>query len=338
MDLNIVWFVLVTVLFIGFFFLEGFDYGVGMLLIFLGRRDEERRAILNTIGPVWDGNEVWMLTAGGALFASFPQVYATLFSGFYLALVLMLAALILRGVAFEFRSRRESASWRSGWDRAIFIGSLLPALLWGVAVGNLLRGVAIDGNMEYWGGLLPLLNPYSILAGLVFVALFIMHGANFLSLKTEGELEKRASAVAFISWIVATVLTVAFVVWTYLATDILTKPGINGLIPALLAAVALLVTGWLGRIRKYGWAFITGGLTVVFATIMVFAGLFPRILISSSSPDFSLTIYNASASHYTLSIMTVVAAIFVPIVLIYQIWTYRVFRKRVQTDPKTLIY
>ena len=338
MDLNSVWFVLVTVLFIGFFFLEGFDYGVGMLLIFLGRRDEERRAILNTIGPVWDGNEVWMLTAGGALFASFPQVYATLFSGFYLALVLMLAALILRGVAFEFRSRRESASWRSGWDRAIFIGSLLPALLWGVAVGNLLRGVAIDGNMEYWGGLLPLLNPYSILAGLVFVALFIMHGANFLSLKTEGELEKRASAVAFISWIVATVLTVAFVVWTYLATDILTKPGINGLIPALLAAVALLVTGWLGRIRKYGWAFITGGLTVVFATIMVFAGLFPRILISSSSPDFSLTIYNASASHYTLSIMTVVAAIFVPIVLIYQIWTYRVFRKRVQTDPKTLIY
>ena len=155
MNLNIVWFMLVTVLFIGFFFLEGFDYGVGILLPFLGKNDNERRAILNTIGPVWDGNEVWMLTAGGALFASFPQVYATLFSGFYLALVLMLAALILRGVAFEFRSRRGSAEWRSGWDWAIFIGSLLPALLWGVAVGNLMRGVAIDGQMNYYGGLLP---------------------------------------------------------------------------------------------------------------------------------------------------------------------------------------
>ena len=338
MTLNIVWFILVTVLFIGFFFLEGFDYGVGILLPFLGKDDNERRAILNTIGPVWDGNEVWMLTAGGALFASFPQVYATLFSGFYLALVLMLAALILRGVAFEFRSRRDSAKWRTGWDRAIFIGSLLPALLWGVAVGNLMRGVAIDANMNYWGGLLPLLNPYSILAGLVFVALFIMQGANFLGLKTEGAMEKRATATAFIAWIVATVLTVAFVVWTFFATDILTKPGINGLIPALLAAVALLVSGWMNHIRKYGWAFVTGGLTVVLATVMVFAGLFPRILISTSSPDFSLTIYNAASSHYTLTVMTVVAAIFVPIVLLYQIWTYRVFRKRVQADPHSLIY
>ena len=305
---------------------------------FLGKNDNERRAILNTIGPVWDGNEVWMLTAGGALFASFPQVYATLFSGFYLALVLMLAALILRGVAFEFRSRRESAGWRNGWDWAIFIGSLLPALLWGVAVGNLMRGVAIDGNMNYWGGLLPLLNPYSILAGLVFVALFSMQGANFLGLKTEGEIEKRATATAFVAWIVATVLTVAFVVWTFFATDILTKPGINGLIPALLAAVALLVSGWMSHIRRYGWAFVTGGLTVVFATIMVFAGLFPRILISTTSPDFSLTIYNAASSHYTLTVMTIVAAIFVPIVLLYQIWTYRVFRKRVQADPHLLVY
>ena len=338
MTLNIVWFILVTVLFIGFFFLEGFDYGVGILLIFLGKDDNERRAILNTIGPVWDGNEVWMLTAGGALFASFPQVYATLFSGFYLALVLMLAALILRGVAFEFRSRRDSAAWRTGWDRAIFIGSLLPALLWGVAVGNLMRGVAIDANMNYWGGLLPLLNPYSILAGLVFVALFTMQGANFLGLKTEGEIEKRATLTAFVTWIVATVLTVAFVVWTFFATDILTKSGINGLIPALLAAVALLVSGWMSHIRRYGWAFVTGGLTVVFATIMVLAGLFPRILISTTSPDFSLTIYNAASSHYTLTVMTIVAAIFVPIVLLYQIWTYRVFRKRVQTDPKSLIY
>ncbi len=161
MDLNILWFIIVTILFIGFFFLEGFDYGVGILLPFLGKKDRERRAIINTIGPVWDGNEVWMITAGGALFASFPQVYATLFSGFYLALVLMLVALILRGVAFEYRSKNEEPSWRNFWDWSIFFGSLLPALLWGVTVGNLMRGVAIDAQMYYWGGLLPLLNPFS---------------------------------------------------------------------------------------------------------------------------------------------------------------------------------
>lgn len=338
MDLNTIWFILVTVLFIGFFFLEGFDYGVGILLPFLGKKDEERRAIINTIGPVWDGNEVWMLTAGGALFASFPHVYATLFSGFYLALLVMLIALIIRGVAFEYRSKRDDASWRNRWDWAIFIGSLLPALLWGVAVGNLMRGFAIDADMNYWGGLLPLLNLYSILGGLVFVALFTMHGANYLALKTEGVLVERAKKVSFQAWIAATVLMVAFVVWTFFETDILTKPGINGLIPAVIAAVALLISGWFGRQGKDGWAFVSGSLTVVFATIMVFMGLFPRILVSSLDAANSLHIYNASASPYTLKIMTIVAAIFVPIVLAYQIWTYRVFRDRIKADPETLIY
>ena len=338
MDLNTVWFILVTVLFIGFFFLEGFDYGVGILLPFLGKKDEERRAIINTIGPVWDGNEVWMLTAGGALFASFPHVYATLFSGFYLALVLMLVALILRGVAFEYRQKYADQASRNRWDWAIFIGSALPALLWGVAVGNLMRGVAIDADMNYWGGLLPLLNPFSILGGLVFVALFTMHGANYLVLKTEGEIEARAKATAFKAWIAATVLTVAFVVWTFFATDILTKPGVNGLIPAALAAVSLLSVGYFSKQSKFGSAFIGGSLAVVFATIMVFAGLFPRILISTIDPAYSLNIYNASSTPYTLTVMTIVAVIFVPIVLIYQIWTYRVFRARVKADPKTLVY
>ena len=338
MDLNTVWFILVTVLFIGFFFLEGFDYGVGILLPFLGKKDEERRAIINTIGPVWDGNEVWMLTAGGAMFASFPHVYATLFSGFYLALVLMLVALILRGVAFEYRRKFADQSTRNRWDWAIFIGSALPALLWGVAVGNLMRGVAIDQNMYYWGGLLPLLNPFSILGGLVFVALFTMHGANYLALKTEGEIEVRAKDVAFKSWIVATVSTVAFVVWTFFATDILTKAGVNGLIPAALAAVALLSVGYFSKQEKYGSAFIGGSLAVVFATIMVFAGLFPRILISTIDPAYSLDIWNAASTPYTLTVMTIVAVIFVPIVLAYQIWTYRVFRQRVKADPKTLVY
>jgi cytochrome d ubiquinol oxidase subunit II len=338
MILNIIWFILVTVLFIGFFFLEGFDYGVGILLPFLGKKDEERRAIINAIGPVWDGNEVWMLTAGGALFASFPQVYATLFSGFYLALVLMLVALILRGVAFEYRSLRTDPVWRNRWDWAIFIGSLLPALLWGVAVGNLMRGFAIDADMNYWGGLIPLLNPFSILGGLVFVTLFTMHGANFLALKVEPEIAARAKSIGFKFWLAATVLTVLFVLWSFFETDILTKPGINGLVPALLAAVALLLSGWFRKTDKDQWAFITGSLTVIFATIMVFMGLFPRILISSIAPANDLTIYTAAASPYTLTIMTIVAVIFVPIVLVYQIWTYRVFRQRIKADPKTLVY
>lgn len=338
MDLNTIWFILVTVLFIGFFFLEGFDYGVGILLPFLGKKDEERRVIINTIGPVWDGNEVWMITAGGALFASFPHVYATLFSGFYLALVLMLVALILRGVAFEYRQKFADQASRKRWDWAIFIGSALPALLWGVAVGNLMRGVAIDAEMYYWGGLLPLLNPFSILGGLVFVALFTMHGANYLALKTEGEIEKRAKESGFKAWIIATALTVTFVVWTFFATDILTKPGVNGLIPAVLAAVALLTVGYFNKSGKHGWAFVSGSLTIVFATIMVFAGLFPRILISTIDPAYSLDIWNAASTPYTLTVMTVVAVIFVPIVLAYQIWTYRVFRARVKADPKTLVY
>jgi cytochrome d ubiquinol oxidase subunit II len=338
MDLNTVWFILVTILFIGFFFLEGFDYGVGILLPFLGKDDGERRAIINSIGPVWDGNEVWMITAGGALFASFPNVYATLFSGFYLALVLMLVALIMRGVAFEFRGKSERKSWRALWDWAIFTGSLLPALLWGVTVANLMRGFAIEQDMNYYGGLLPLLNLYALLGGLVFVSLFTMHGANFLTRKVSDGIAERAMKAAFTFWIVAIVLTVIFVVWTFLATDILTKPGINGLVPAVLAAAILLVTGWLIRARRTGWAFVTGALTIVFATVMVFMGLYPRILVSSLDPSFSLTITNAASSPYTLKVMTIVAAIFVPIVLAYQVWTYWIFRKRLETKPDNFTY
>ena len=336
MTLNTLWFILVAVLFTGFFFLEGFDYGVGMLLPFVARSDHERRAVINTIGPVWDGNEVWMITAGGALFASFPNVYATLFSGFYLALVLMLVALIMRGVAFEFRNKNNGRAWRSLWDWAIFSGSLLPALLWGVTVGNLMRGFAIEQDMNYYGGLLPLLNPYALMGGLVFVSLFVMHGANFLTRKTTGVILERVQRFAFSAWIIATFLTVAFVGWTFFTTDILSR--FMGLLPALLAAVSLLTTGWLIRVNKTGWAFITGSLTIVLATVMVFAGLYPRILISSLDPAFSLTITNAASSPYTLKVMSIVAAIFIPIVLLYQIWTYWIFRKRVETNPEELVY
>lgn len=338
MTLNVLWFILVTVLFIGFFFLEGFDYGVGMLMPFLGKDDNEKRAIINTIGPHWDANEVWMITAGGAAFASFPHFYATLFSGFYIALVLMLVALIIRGVGFEFRSKRDDAKWRKNWDLAIFIGSLLPALLWGVAVGNLMRGIAVDADMNYFGGLLPLLNPYAILAGLVFVTLFIMHGANFLALKTTDVIQERAKAAAKKWWLINLVLTVLFVIWTFFATDILTKPGVNGLIPALLAALSLIMVGVYINKSDDKNAFIFGALAIVFETVMVFMGLFPRLIISTINPEYSLTITNAAASPYTLKVMTIVAAIFVPIVLIYQGWSYWVFRKRVTTKAEDLTY
>jgi cytochrome d ubiquinol oxidase subunit II len=246
----------------------------------------------------------------------------------------MLAALILRGLAFEYRSLRDDPVWRNRWDWAIFTGSLVPALLWGVTVGNLMRGFAIDADMNYWGGLFPLLNTYSLLAGFVFVALFTAHGANFLALKLEGDLAERAKKFGFQAWIVATVLAVLFLIWTFFETNIMAQ----GLIPALLAAVALLLAGWYAKSGKDGLAFIMTSLTIVFTTIMVFAGLFPRILISSIDAAYTLNIYNASASPYSLKVMTIVAAIFVPVVLVYQIWTYKVFSGRIKADPETLIY
>jgi cytochrome d ubiquinol oxidase subunit II len=338
MDLNTLWFILLTILFSGFFLLEGFDYGVGMLLPWIAKTDKERRAIINTIGPVWDGNEVWMITAGGAMFAAFPHMYATLFSGFYLALVVMLLGLIIRGVAFEFRSKRDDPTWRQNWDYAIYYGSLIPALLWGVTVANLMRGVAIEADLNYYGGLIPLLNPYAMFGGVVFLSLFIVHGASFLGIKLEGELKERVQGVGKKAWIAAVVLTVAFLVWTYLSTDILANPGFDGLIPAILAAVALLAYGWFAYRGQEGLTFIAGALTIVLATVMVFSGLFPRLMISTLDPDYSLTIYNAASSPYTLRVITIVAAIFVPIVLAYQGWSYWIFRKRLSPESPDLHY
>ncbi len=338
MDLNILWFILLTVLFSGFFFLEGFDYGVGMLLPFIAKTDNERRAVINTIGPVWDGNEVWMITAGGAMFAAFPHMYATLFSGFYVALVFMLIGLIIRGVAFEFRSKREDPAWRERWDWAIYYGSLLPALLWGVTVANLMRGVAIESDFNYYGGLVPLLNPYSMFGGVVFLGLFLVHGASFLGIKLEGDLKDRVKKLSGKIWIAVVVLTVIFLVWTYFATDILNNPGFDGLIPAILAAVALLAYGWFLRQGKEGLTFICGGLVIILATVMVFSGLFPNLMISTLDPAYNLDIYNASSSPYTLKVITIVAAIFLPLILAYQGWTYWIFRKRLSPDSPDLHY
>ncbi len=338
MNLNILWFILIAVLYTGFFLLEGFDYGVGMLLPFLGKNDTERRVIINTIGPVWDGNEVWLLTAGGATFAAFPNWYATMFSGFYLALFLLLLALIVRGVAFEFRSKDQNPRWRALWDWCIFIGSAVPALLLGVAFANLIRGVPIDANMQYVGTFFDLLNPYALLGGAALLSTFLVYGAIFLSLKTTDDLEKRARRAAMRLWIPAAVLLVLYFGATYIATDLVLHLGINpGIIPIGMIVV-MLVAGIMIRRGWMGWAFILTGLSILLSVATIFLILFPRVMISSLNPEWSLTIYNASSSPYTLTVMTIVALIFVPIVLLYQGWTYWVFRKRIQAKPETLTY
>ena len=332
MDLNTLWFILITVLFIGFFFLEGFDYGVGILLPFLGKTDDERRAILNTIGPFWDGNEVWMITAGGALFASFPKWYATMFSGFYIPLVLILLALIFRGVGFEFRSKEESPGWRTTWDWLIWLGSILPALLWGVAISNVVRGVPIDASGNYVGGFFYLLNPYALVGGITFVVLFMMHGATYLSLKLTDKLEKQAKKIAWNMWVATLVMAVIFLVYSY--PEVFTHSQYFGIAAVFLAiaVVALLVDGYFIKKGEMDKAFWAGGLTILGVTAGFFASLYPNVMPSTIDPKYSLTIYNASSSPYTLKVMTIVALILVPIVLVYVAWSYWVFRGRITSD------
>ncbi|NOZ29156.1 MAG: cytochrome d ubiquinol oxidase subunit II [Chloroflexi bacterium] len=332
MDLNTVWFLLIGVLFTGFFVLEGFDYGVGILLPLLGKSDDDRRIIINTIGPFWDGNEVWLITAGGAMFAAFPHWYATLFSGFYLALVLMLLALIVRGVAFEFRSKDKDPRWRSLWDRMIFIGSLVPALLWGVAFGNLVRGVPIDADMNYVGGFWNLLNPYALLGGLSSLAVFTLHGALFLALKADEEISERAHAIALRLSIPCMAIVLLFGIAGYFATDIFIRLGVNPGISAVGSVVTLIAVYPLVRRGRHGWAFVMTTLTIILSMTTIFRGLYPRVMVSSLNPDWSLTIYNASSSPYTLKVMTIIALTLVPIVLIYQGWTYWVFRGRITRE------
>ncbi len=326
MDLQTLWFILIAVLFTGFLFLEGFDYGVGILLPIVAKTDNERRVVVNSIGPIWDGNEVWLLTAGGAIFAAFPNWYATLFSGFYLALFLILIALIIRGVAFEFRSKDASPRWRNLWDRAIFIGSLIPALLWGVAFGNILRGVAIDAHMTYVGSFFDLLNPYALIGGLVTLTLFILHGALFLELKTDGVIQERARNITRRMWLPVTILAVIFVVFSLFQTDILNHINVINVLGLILAVGGLLGTGYFIFKARYGRAFTGTGLTIVGIVALIFGTLFPRVM--PSTLGFDLTIYNASSSPYTLQVMSVIALTVVPIVLLYQAWTYWVFRKR----------
>ena len=329
MQLNEIWFLIVGFLFIGYFVLDGFDFGVGMSLPFLGKDDTDRRVLINTIGPVWDLNETWVIVAGASLFAAFPEWYASLFSGFYLPLLLILLALIVRGVAFEYRGKGHTIGanverWKATFDWMIVIGSALPALLWGVAFANIVQGVPLNADHVYTGTIFTLLNPYGLLGGLVTLTLFWTHGLVFITLKTEGDIKERARALATKVGAGATLLAATFLVWTLVANF-----SVLGFILSALAAVSLIAGLVANYLKREGIAFSLLVLTIITAVGSLFAALFPNVFPSSTDPAFSLTIENASSSQYTLTVMTWVAVFMIPLVLIYQGWTYWVFRNRV---------
>ena len=327
MHLHDAWFVIIAILWTGYFFLEGFDFGIGVLTKLLARDRAERRVLINTIGPVWDGNEVWLLTAGGATFAAFPDWYATLFSGFYLPLLLILVCLIVRGVAFEYRAKRADERWQRNWEHAIFWTSLVPAVLWGVAFANVVRGVKIDARKEYVGGFWDLLNGYALLGGLVTLTLFTFHGAVFASLKTVGPIRERARRYATVIGLLAAVAAAAFLIRTQ------AHSGDGRSLAALIVAVAALGLAIGANLAgREGWSFAFSGLTIAATVAMFFLSLFPDVMPSSLDPAWSLTVGNASATPYTLRIMTWCAGIATPLVLLYQSWTYWVFRKRIGTQ------
>jgi cytochrome d ubiquinol oxidase subunit II len=328
MSLNTFWFLTIATLWIGYFILEGFDFGVGMLLKVIGKNQAERRALLTTLGPVWDGNEVWLLVAGGATFAAFPEWYATLFSGFYLPLFLILISLIIRGVSFEYRSKYGDVKWRNRWDNAIIISSFIPSLLWGVAFANIVRGVPLERNqagvIEYVGGFFNLLNPYALLGGGVTLFLFATHGALFIALKTDGAIRVRANKLAGQLGLVSALLAVLFLSWTNLA---LTDKS------SVMVLSLVIVLAWLGSLEanrrgREGWAFLASATTLALVVVTLFSALYPYVMPSSLNIADSLDIFNASSTNYTLKVMTYVAVVMTPLVLIYQGWTYWVFRKR----------
>ncbi len=318
------WFLLVAFMFAGYLFLEGFDFGVGALLPVLGRDDTGRRVLINTIGPFWDANETWVVVAGASLFAAFPYWYATLFSGFYLALLILVLALIVRGVAFEYRGKVHSVVWRRRWDAGIVVGSVVPAILWGVAFANIVRGVPIDADGNYTGTLFTLLNPYALLGGLVTLTLFVTHGAIFIALKTVGQVRHDARVLAGRIGPVAAVLAVAFLAWTTVGYG----DGWSGLL-SVLAAIALVAALVANRAEREGWAFAGTGATVLLAVASLFTALFPNVMPSTTDPAFSLTIENASSTPKTLAIMTWVVLLMSPLILFYEGWSYWVFRKRI---------
>jgi cytochrome bd ubiquinol oxidase subunit II len=328
MDLQITWFLIVAFFWSGYFLLEGFDFGVGMLLPFLPRDETERSVMFETIGPVWDGNETWLVVAGGATFAAFPAWYASMFSGYYIALLLVLVCLIVRVVSFEWRERSTSPRWRTTWMWANTLGSLGASLIWGIGLSALLYGVPLDSKGDFTGTFWDLFHPYTVVAGLAVVAIFAFHGATFLTLKTAGDLCERARHIARRLALPAAALGTAFLVWTIVvAVDRNDKSVFPPILPAAIGIAALVVAVVLAG-RRSGWAFGMTALGTVAAVATLFTSLYPRVMVSS--PDFgnSLTVSNASSAHYTLAVMSVVALIITPLILLYQGWTYHVFRHR----------
>jgi cytochrome d ubiquinol oxidase subunit II len=336
-DLNTTWFALIGLLWAGYLFLEGFDFGVSIIGPFISRDETERRMCLNAIGPVWDGNEVWLLTAGGATFAAFPLWYGRLFNGFYLALFLILLALIVRGVSFEFRAKVDDPTWRRTWEWANFGGSLVPAIVWGAAFTDLVHGVPLSPDGRYYGGLIGLLHPIALVGGLASLALFVLHGSVFLSLKTAGDLSARARRAAVVAGPAASGLVTAVVVWVAVAGRPAVEGSVPGALPLVLAVIAIagvvLSTLLIARGRE-GWSFLGTGVAILAAMGAVFSRMFPAVLPASNRAANGLTIAAAASQHNTLLVMTVVAAIFTPFVLAYQGWTYWVFRQRL-TRPVT---
>ncbi len=336
---QIIWFVLWGVLWGVYFMLDGFVLGTGFLAGILAKNDTEKRVLINTVGPVWDGNEVWLITAGGATFAAFPTTYALMFSNLYSALLLLLFSLIVRGVSFEFRSKLEGNGWRKSWDMAIMVSSFLPALLFGVAFGNIFKGIPMKNdfaalNFSYDGSLIGLLNPYGLVTGVLFVLLFAVHGSLYAAIKTTGDLSRRGADLANKLWVPLLVVAVAFLGYTYPATKLydnfLKSPALL-IIPVVAVVSLLLIKVFAGKGELHK-AFLFSCLTIVFVVFTGVAGLFPNLIPSNIDPASNLTIFNSSSSLLTLQIMTVVALIFVPTVIMYKIWVYRVFRARVTNE------
>jgi cytochrome d ubiquinol oxidase subunit II len=319
------WFILIAILWTGFFVLEGFDLGVGMLHGVIGRDEVGRRTVINTIGPLWDGNEVWLIVAGAAIFAAFPAWYATLFSGFYLAFVLLLVALILRGVSFEYRGKSPRPRWRKTWSRLLMVASLVVPLVVGIALADMLHGTPINAHQEYSGSFWYLFQPYAILTGITLVAICLIHGATFIAMKTDGAVRVRAARIAKRVAPVTTLLVLAFVSWTHV-----TAGGGAFLNPVeLLACLAVIAAGILAWDRREGWAFAATSVTMAICIVTIFVDLYPRVMVSSLSPAYDLTVHNTASPPYTLKVMTVVALVLLPIVLCYQAWSYYVFRRRI---------
>jgi cytochrome bd ubiquinol oxidase subunit II len=332
--LETIWFAVWGIAWAVYCMLDGFDLGLGLLLPVLGRTNTHRRVIYNAQGPFWDGNEVWLITAGGVTFAAFPGAYAVLFSGLYLPLLLLLFGLILRGVSLEFRGKVDDARWRAVWDACMVVGSLLPTVLLGVAFANLFRGLPIDAHGLNQGGFFGLLNPYGLLGGVLFVLLFSLHGALWLAIKAEGALRARAVATARGLWVPMLLCAVCFLAWTYVETplwrNVLAKP-------SLLALPLLAVTGIIG-IRFFlakgspWWAWGSSAVGIAGAVLFGVAGMFPNLILSRLDPAFSLTVFNAASSTLTLRIMLGVLLVFLPLVIAYQIWTFRTFRDPVTSE------